>query len=231
MTRTSKRAMTVVMLAIAALLLPAPGGAADDPAGPARAVDGDTLEVGGVRVRLHGIDAPESRQGCRAEGKRWPCGREATRALTGRIGGRAVTCEGRGRDRYGRIVAVCRIAGTDLGAWMVTQGWAFASRRYSHAYVAAEGSARAAKRGIWRGEIVPPWDWRKGTRLAGAPSATRQESGPCTIKGNIARSGKRIYPVPGGRFYERTRIDPSKGARWFCTENEARAAGWRRSRQ
>ena len=80
-------------------------------AGPARVVDGDTLDVGGVRVRLHGIDAPESAQNCRAGGQRWSCGREATRALAGRIGGNRVACDERNRDRYGRTVAVCRIAG------------------------------------------------------------------------------------------------------------------------
>lgn len=57
----------------------------------------------------------------------------------------------------------------------------------------------------------------------------RSLSGACRIKGNISRSGERIYHVPGGRWYERTRINPSKGERWFCSEEEARAAGWRKS--
>ena len=51
------------------------------------------------------------------------------------------------------------------------------------------------------------------------------------IKGNIGRDGSRIYQVPGGQFYERTRIDTSRGERWFCSEGEARAAGWRKSRR
>ena len=106
-----------------------------------------------------------------------------------------------------------------------------AYRRYSHAYVAEESGARAAKRGVWRGEVMPPWDWRRGKRLGGTPATTQQESGRCTIKGNISKSGTRIYHVPGGRYYEQTRINTSKGERWFCTEGEARAAGWRRSRQ
>lgn len=88
-----------------------------------------------------------------------------------------------------------------------------------------EAEARAAKRGIWRGEVVPPSEWRKGKRLEGVRPAARQGGGRCAIKGNIGESGKRIYHVPGGRFYERTRIDTSKGERWFCTEGEARAAG------
>ena len=98
--------------------------------GPARVVDGDTLDVGGVRVRLHGIDAPESAQRCRAGGQYWSCGREATRALAGRFRGNPVACDERDRDSYGRIVPVCRIAGSDRNAWMVTEGWPFA---YAHA--------------------------------------------------------------------------------------------------
>ena len=196
----------------------------------ARVVDGDTLDVGGVRIRLHGIDAPETAQNCRAGGRLWSCGREAGRALVRRIGGRPVACEERDRDLYGRVVAVCRTSGSDLNAWMVAEGWAFAYRRYSHAYVAEESRARSAQRGIWRGEVVAPWEWRRGKRLRGARPAPPRESGRCAIKGNLGKSGKRIYHVPGGRHYDRARIDPSKGERWFCSESEARAAGWRRSR-
>ena len=133
--------------------------------GRARIVDGDTLEVRGRRIRLHGIDAPEAAQSCRSKGRRWPCGREATQALSRRIASRTVTCEERDRDRYGRIVALCRAGDEDVNAWMVTRGWAFAYRRYSIAYVAHELAARAANRGIWRGDVVAPWEWRKGARL------------------------------------------------------------------
>lgn len=197
--------------------------------GPARVVDGDTLEVRGTRIRLHGIDAPESEQRCRTGGRRWPCGGEATRALARRIGGRPVACEERDRDRYGRVVAVCRVGAADVNAWMAAEGWAFAYRKYSRRYVAEEAAAKAARRGIWRGEVVAPWDWRKGKRLAAAAPAS--STGECRIKGNISRSGKRIYHVPGAQHYERTRINTSKGERWFCTEAEARAAGWRRAKR
>ena len=200
--------------------------------GHARVVDGDTLEVGGERIRLHGVDAPESRQSCLAGGRRWPCGERATRALAGRIGGGTVSCKERDRDRYGRIVAVCRHGGQDVNAWMVSQGLALAYRRYSNDYVGEEASARDARLGMWRGDFVPPWDWRRGERLAGSRSAPKSAAGSgCRIKGNIGRGGSRIYHVPGGQFYERTRIDTSRGERWFCTEAEARAAGWRRSRR
>ncbi|MDE0173437.1 MAG: thermonuclease family protein [Defluviicoccus sp.] len=199
--------------------------------GSVRVVDGDTLDVAGARVRLHGIDAPESAQRCRASGRSWPCGREAARALASRIGDRRVSCEERDRDRYGRVVAVCAVAGLDLNEWMVSEGWAFAYRRYSRHYVAAESRARAARRGIWRGEVVAPWEWRRGRRLPGSSPAARRNDGECRIKGNIGRDGRRIYHVPGGQYYDRTRIDTSRGERWFCSEREARAAGWRRSRR
>ena len=207
--------------------------AGDAPAlsGRARAIDGDTLELGRARIRLHGIDAPESAQRCRAQARFWACGREATRALARLIRGKQVACEERDRDRYGRIVAVCTAAGQDLNGWMVAGGWALAYRQYSRAYVATERRARSAKRGVWQGEFVPPWDWRRGKRLAGVQRVTPRRSGRCDIKGNIGSSGKRIYHMPGGRYYGGTRIDTSRGERWFCTESEARAAGWRRSRQ
>ena len=198
--------------------------------GSARVVDGDTLDVGAVRVRLHGVDAPESRQSCVAGGRRWACGERATRALAGRLGGRTVACEE--RDRYGRIVAVCRDGGEDVNAWMVSHGWALAYRRYSRDYVGEETAARDARLGMWRGDFVPPWDWRRGERLAGSWPVPESAAGAgCRIKGNIGRNGTRIYHVPGGQFYEPTRIDTSRGERWFCTEAEARAAGWRRSRR
>ncbi len=199
--------------------------------GVARVIDGDTIDVGKTRVRLHGVDAPESGQSCVASGARWPCGRRATRALAGRLGGRTVICEERDRDRYGRIVAVCRQDGRDINAWLVAKGWALAYRRYSRAYVDEERTARAARKGMWRGAFVAPWDWRRGKRLRGSARTSRPSANAaserCNIKGNIGRGGKRIYHLPGGRYYAKTRIDPSRGERWFCSEREARAAGWR----
>ena len=205
-----------------------------DLAGRARVIDGDTIEVGTARIRLFGVDAPESAQSCLAESGRWSCGEQATRALAGRIDGRSVACEERDRDRYGRIVAVCRHGGQDVNAWLVRGGWAVAYRRYSTAYASEEAAAKGAQRGLWRGEFVPPWDWRRGVRLTAAsrePSrGSARDRGHCNIKGNISHnSGRRIYHMPGDRDYERTRISTARGERYFCTEAEARAAGWRRA--
>jgi hypothetical protein len=86
-----------------------------------------------------------------------------------------VACEPRDTDRYGRIVAVCRSGGEDLNAWLVSQGWALAYRRYSTTYVDEEDIARAALLGVWRGAFTAPWDWRRGMRT---PMVTEQVESP-----------------------------------------------------
>ncbi len=130
-------------------------------AGPATVIDGDTLDIAGVRVRLWGIDAPESRQVCSVAGTEYPCGGRATQHLRALVGGRPVACEPRGADRYGRTVAVCRSDGRDLGAAMVRDGWAVAFVRYSLDYVAQEQEAKTARRGLWEGTFTAPEIWRR----------------------------------------------------------------------
>ncbi len=125
-------------------------------AGIAPVIDGDTIEVHGQRIRLHGIDAPERRQLCRLDAKSWPCGKDAANALAEKIARRPVTCEDLGRDRYKRMVARCAVAGEDLEEWMVSQGWALAYRQYSLDYADTEADARVARRGIWGSEFVKP---------------------------------------------------------------------------
>ena len=75
-----------------------------------------------------------------------------------------VTCERKDSDRYGRVVALCRVYGEDLGAWMVGLGWALAYRAYSTRYVPAEELARSRGLGMWAGRFVPPWEWRREHR-------------------------------------------------------------------
>ncbi len=148
---------------IALCLLATPALA--DVAGTASVIDGDTLEIHGQRIRLHGINAPESRQLCRLDGKPWQCGKDAANALAEKIDHRPVTCEDLGRDKYDRIIGRCAVAGEDLGAWMVSRGLALAYRQYSTDYVDEEADAQAARRSIWASEFVKPWEWRRGTRL------------------------------------------------------------------
>ena len=131
----------------------------------ASVTDGDSLEIRGTRIRLHGIDAPESRQLCtRPSGQSWRCGQQAALALSDRIGRRSVSCVARDIDPYERSIAVCSQDGVDLNAWMVREGWAVAYRRYSRDYVRDEADARRAGRNIWSGTLVMPWDWRRGAR-------------------------------------------------------------------
>ena len=128
--------------------------------GIARVIDGDTLEVigerGVVRVRLDGMDAFEGRQTCGGA----PCGREASRALMTLADNRRVECDDRGRDRYDRVLAHCRIDGRDLGGWMVENGHAVAYRRYSQRYVPHEARAQADSAGAWAHGFEAPEDWR-----------------------------------------------------------------------
>ena len=134
--------------------------------GRASVIDGDTLEIHDTRVRLYGIDAPESSQVCkRPSGEIWRCGQRAAIALADFIRADPIDCEERGQDRYRRVVAVCFKGDTNVNEWMVTTGWAVAYRKYSEDYVGAEETAHEQGVGIWSGEFVMPWAWRRGRHL------------------------------------------------------------------
>ena len=111
--------------------------------GPATVTDGDSIKIDGQRIRIHGIDAPEKKQTCTyPSGEKWLCGSAATAYMADLVAGQTVTCEERDVDHYGRVVAVCHAAGTDIGKAMVHHGLALAYRRYSGDYVATEDVAR-----------------------------------------------------------------------------------------
>lgn len=203
--------------------------------GPAIVKDGDTLVVADKTVRLEGIDAPESEQSCgTSDGGSWPCGREATRALADLIGTANVTCTNRGLDRFGRILGVCSANGRELNAELVRRGWAWAFVRYSRAYVDVEARAKSDRVGVWQGHAQPPWEHR-ASRASGQsvqpqhPPTAAVAGEDCTIKGNVTASG-HIYHTPSSRWYDAIRMDAGKGKRWFCSEPEAVAAGWRAAR-
>ena len=224
--------MMLRAMALGAILMVSAGQvvAQERLSGVASVIDGDTLEIHGTRIRLHGIDAPESAQLCkRPSGKTWRCGQQASLALSDRLGRSPVTCRRTDTDRYGRMVAVCTEEGADINAWMVAEGWAVAYTRYSRDYAGLEARAKAAGSKIWSGAFVMPWEWRRGQRVVETrPPRDARRTG-CDIKGNINRRGDRIYHLPAAHSYARTRIDEGEGERWFCSEEEARQAGWRRS--
>lgn len=201
--------------------------------GRATIVDGDTIGIRGTRLRLHGIDAPESDQLCMTDaGSQWRCGQRSAMALDERIAGRPVRCEQRDVDQYGRIVAECFLGEQSLNRWMVRQGWAIAYRQYSRAYVGDEDRARQDRLNIWSGRFDTPADHRRAGRApARRLSGTAPPNPACPLKGNINRRGDKIYHAPGQADYDRTVITTSDGERWFCSHDEARAAGWRPARR
>ncbi|WP_456715893.1 thermonuclease family protein [Bradyrhizobium sp. USDA 4353] len=131
---------------------------AADLIGRASIVDGDTLDVHGERIRLWGIDAPESAQLCRGRDRKpYRCGALAANTLDAFARGKLIRCRPIEGDRYGRIVARCAAGGADLGQFMVSRGLALEEPQYSHgAYAADQLAARRAGRGIWSGRFVEP---------------------------------------------------------------------------
>ena len=133
---------------------------------PVRVVDGDMLGMNGVRIRLWGIDAPEIRETCEGkDGRTYECGRDSAAVMRELTRGRLVTCDDRGRDRYGRVVAACRTESGEINAAIVRRGWAVDWPRYSHGrYQAEEQAARAGGLGIWSGRFELPSEWRRDHR-------------------------------------------------------------------
>lgn len=147
--------------AILAGLLAVSTAAADSSiVGRASVIDGDTLEINGERIRLHGVDAPESWQRCEdGDGATYRCGREAAVALDRFLSAsRPARCEFVERDRYSRVVGVCfRADGTEVNRWLVANGYAVDWARYSKGvYAAEQDKAQAAGAGIWRGDFQLP---------------------------------------------------------------------------
>ena len=216
---------------------------AADFTGVARVIDGNTLAIGATKIRLERIDAPETDQICLNEKAiRWNCGIEARDQLAAHIAGREIKCTSNGADALPQKLATCYLAGEDLNGWMVQQGWALPYFRQSFVYVDAQNEARTQQRGLWQGAFIAPSDWRhrnKTTTIMGtlkAPNAQAMLLGPtvnapspeCTIKGDITRTRRQIYHMQNQKSYAKIRMDKG-GKRWFCTTEEAEAAGWRRA--
>jgi endonuclease YncB( thermonuclease family) len=159
------------------LLLVASGGKMFAPArttGPialtaVRVIDGGTLDAGGERIRLVGIDDPEMQQTCRdAQGRNWACGVAARDELAALVAHGSVICSRRGRDRTGATLAACSAGDiADLGAALVRAGYAVSAMNGDHRYLAEENAARDDGIGLWRGAFERPADWRRRHRPQG----------------------------------------------------------------
>jgi len=184
-------------------------------------VDGDTIDVDGVRMRINAIDAPEQGQKCGT----WSCGKAATAELAKLIGENDPKCNVLGDDGMGRKIATCFVGKTNLGREMVRSGFAWAFVKYSDEYISDEADAQRQNLGIWATVSIPPWEYR-AIRWA---VAKQEAPDGCPIKGNISKNGM-IYHAPWSPWYEKTSINETKGERWFCSEEEAVANGWRAPR-
>jgi endonuclease YncB( thermonuclease family) len=166
-------------LLVTLLLFTATGVALpDDLIRQASIIDGDTLEIHGIRIRLWGIDAPESTQLCRGEDSlQFRCGAKAANGLDTFIARRLVNCATLSLDQYGRTVATCSVAGVDLGEWLVRSGFALDWPQYSKGrYGAAQRDAERAGRGIWAGSYVAPGLYRACVRQGGTPASCSDDA-------------------------------------------------------
>ncbi|MEI8394045.1 MAG: thermonuclease family protein [Rhodospirillaceae bacterium] len=129
--------------------------------GPGVALAGDLLTVGGTSVRLYGITAPMAGQTCKTRyDQSYDCFRRATEILQALIGDANVTCTLTATDRNGQQIGTCFANGVNLGAAVVSRGWAFAYRQLSNTYVGAEMFANSHRLGMWAGKIETPTQWR-----------------------------------------------------------------------
>lgn len=207
--------------------------------GVARAVDGDTLEMTGTILDLAHVDAPELEQRCTLDGTKWNCGMDARDELSGIVDGQTVTCTVIAGKSSGRSEASCRTEIFDIGVEMVRRGMALALDGGPYEYASATKAAQSMNSGLWPATFALPWVWRAANPESASllekrnpkPEKTIESgqvndaSSACLIKGNRNRRGEWIYHLPGRPYYAVTRAEE-----WFCSESEARQAGYRRSR-
>jgi endonuclease YncB( thermonuclease family) len=201
---------------------------AKDPSGltgRATAVSGDLLRINRQLIKLTGIEPPEAKQPClKSNGRRWNCGASARAALEKIVRGKTVVCTGSGQDSERRTLAACRIDDADIAETLVSGGHVFAVSGFFASYTSAEAQARTAQVGIWQGESLRPKEWRDQVW----EDAKRSAPEGCPIKG-FSRASDRVYALPWSHDYHGAKVRTVKGDRWFCSEDEARAAGFKLS--
>jgi endonuclease YncB( thermonuclease family) len=227
------RRLAPIALAAGALATGAATAAPENAAGPGvRVIDGDTLEIDGHLVQLYGIDAPELGQLCDRDGDLWECGRESALYLRMLVSFEAppMQCSPweagpEAKASADIVVGVCRIGPKEVGITMVRNGYAVALPASFPDYEKAEAEAQEAKLGLWQSEFVPPWQWREGR---GPQAKASDWVRRCPIKGVPGPAGELVYYVPTDERYPEIAVDPDADGRMFCSDEEARAAGWTR---
>ena len=192
--------------------------------GRATVLSGDTLRINGSSIRLAGIEAPVTAQRCTtSDARSWNCGLSARAALERIVRRRTVTCTPLDASGQGTTLANCTANEADIAEALVRNGHVFATSGFFTAYGSTEAEARTAKIGLWQGDAQHPEDWRKEIW----EDAKRAAPDGCPIKGRI-RSSSRIYTMPWSEGYD-NRVRTERGDRWFCSEEEAQAAGFKSS--
>ena len=187
------------------------------------AVSGDVLKVKGAVLHLAGIEAPESEQECaRPDGRVWKCGEAAKDTMTRIMRGKRVVCAVASRPEPETILARCTADGADIADLLVRGGHVFASNELFASYASAERDAAGAGAGLWSGVAERPSEYRAKKW----DEAKRTAPDGCPIKGRVSEIG-RVYVLPWSPSYDRVKVRTAKGERWFCSEDEARAAGWK----
>jgi endonuclease YncB( thermonuclease family) len=207
--------------------------------GSAQVIDGDSLQVAGTEIHLFGIDAPEVTQQCEKAAVSWSCGAEARDVLAQLVDGQHVECRVQRVHTDGKAMALCKIEELDLGLAMIEAGLAVTTDASPATYVQARTLRQTHKIGLWPSNFQAHADWRTehmpkiaipAERLAranaySAPEQVYRNKFGCAIKGNRNRKGQWIYHLPGKPHYDKTRPEEL-----FCTESDARNAGYRRSK-
>ena len=153
--------MKTFILIILLLLSVTSNGNSKTILGKARIIDGDTIHIKSNKIRLHGIDAPESKQTCKIDNQDCYCGKQSTKELKNLINNQKVECITNDVDRYNRYIAICFVDEININQWMVKNGWAIAYRYYSKDYVVEEKFANDNKLGIWKSEFIEPYAYRR----------------------------------------------------------------------
>lgn len=202
--------------------------------GIGRAADGDTIMVGRKLIQLDGINAPELKQKCfNRKNKRYQCGQNALKLMQKMVDNQQVSCRIRTENSFGLIIGDCFANGRNVAEQMVRRGMAVARGLKGRDYLPLEQKARQGQKGMWQGQFANSKVWRHGYTIQDGYNGvvnfggTFGGAGKCVIKGN-KQPGGNVYYMPWDDWYHRAQVRTNRGDRWFCSEKEAKKAGFKR---